>query len=86
MGDFTFPDTNWEYHTEDSKRSRRFLSLLKMTSWCKGSTRRVSSWICCLGGTCGQSDVWWLSGLGHGDFEGAEFQNLVTEEKLSAKF
>lgn len=35
MGNFIFPDINWEYYTEDSNRSRRFLSVLKITSWHK---------------------------------------------------
>ena len=25
MGDFNFPDINWEYHTADTNRSRKFL-------------------------------------------------------------
>lgn len=26
MGDFNFPDINWEYHTVDTSRSRNFLT------------------------------------------------------------
>ncbi|PKU42946.1 rna-directed dna polymerase from mobile element jockey-like [Limosa lapponica baueri] len=29
MGDFSFPDINWEYHTVDTNRSREFLKLVK---------------------------------------------------------
>lgn len=33
MGDFSFPDINWEYSTADIDRFRRFLKDLMIVSW-----------------------------------------------------
>lgn len=33
MGDFNFPDINWENHTVDTKKSRKFLEHVEDNFW-----------------------------------------------------
>lgn len=35
MGDLSLANVNWEYHTANTSRSRRFLNTWMITTWCR---------------------------------------------------
>ena len=85
MGDFNLPDMNWEYHTEDTNRSRKFLRHVEdnfLVQVLKEPTRKGALLDLLFVKSKGLVGKVVTGGcLGHSDHKVAEFQTVSDREK-----